>query len=334
MYDKQMNKILFIGGGAIATALGNILAGKENLEVSLLTMEHEVAESINQKHINHKYFPSFKLSQNLRASTDFALLEQKAIVFIAIPSVAVIDFISKTPVHPKSVLINLAKGFGNDRLTIVENLTSIIPNPVCTMKGPSFAREIINGQPTGFTVGSTQKPLYKAIEKLFADTSVYCDYAADVRGVELLSILKNIYAIVIGVVDAQFESPNLKFLIFTKAFSEMRTLLLMFGGNKKTLFSYCGIGDFALTALNDLSRNRTLGLLIGKGFFTDYISEKVVLEGRIAVNVFYDELAHRKESMNDYPILNELYKVFNTEYDISGFVGKLLAESGIDNGKH
>jgi glycerol-3-phosphate dehydrogenase (NAD(P)+) len=334
MDDKLKSKIFFIGGGAIATALGNILAGKENLEVSLLTIEHEVADSINEKHINHKYFPSFKLNQRLRSSTDFAMLEQEAIVFIAIPSVAVIDFLSKTSVHPKSVLINLAKGFGNDRLTIVENLPVIVPNPVCTMKGPSFAREIINGQPTGFTLGSTQKSLFKAIGNLFADTSVYCDYAADVRGVELLSILKNIYAIVIGVVDAQFESPNLKFLIFTKAFSEMRALLLLFGGNKKTLFSYCGIGDFALTALNDLSRNRTLGLLIGKGFFTDYISERVVLEGRIAVNVFYDELKHRKVSISDYPILNELYKVFNSEYDISGFVGKLLAENGMDKDRH
>ena len=334
MDEKILNKIIFIGGGAIATALGNILAGKEGLEVTLLTIEKEVAQSINHKHINHKYFPSLKLNKNLGASTDFALLQQEAYVFIAIPSVAVIDFIKKTPIHPNSLLINLAKGFGIDRLTIVENLSSIVPNPVCTMKGPSFAREIINGQPTGFTIGSEKKVTFKSIESLFSDTSVYCDYAADVRGVELLSILKNIYAIVIGVVDAQFESPNLKFLVFTKAFSEMRSLLLLFDGSKKTLFSYCGIGDFALTALNDLSRNRTLGLLIGKGFFTNYISEKVVLEGRIAVNVFYDEMAHRQISMADYPILNELYQVFNTEYDISGFVGKLLASKDIDKGIH
>ena len=140
----------------------------------------------------------------------------------------------------------------------------------------------------------------------------------------MLSILKNIYAIVVGVVDAQFESPNLKFLVFTKAFKEMRSLLLLFGGSKKTLFNYCGIGDFALTALNDLSRNRTLGLLIGKGFFTDYISEKVVLEGRIATNIFYEELVNLKVDPLEYPILNELYQVFNADYDISEFVGNLL----------
>jgi len=101
--------------------------------------------------------------------------------------------------------------------------------------------------------------------------------------------------------------------------------LIIFGGNEKTLFNYCGIGDFALTSLNDLSRNRTLGLLIGKGFFTDYISEKVVLEGRIAVDVFYKKIKKMGVETEQFPIMAELYKVFNNTYDISGFVGKILS---------
>lgn len=317
-------KIVFIGGGAIATALGNVLALKPGLDVTLLTIEPEVVDSVNDHHINHKYFPSIKLDSRLKASGDHELLKQKAMVFIAIPSVAVVDFLSAREVHPESILVNLAKGFGNNRRTIFECLRNLLPNPVCTMKGPSFAREIINGQPTGFTVGAQEELLYQELNGLFSDTSVYLDYSPDVRGVELLSILKNIYAIVVGIVDAQFESPNMKFLIFTKAFQEMRSLLLLFGGGKKTLFNYCGIGDFALTSLNDLSRNRTLGLLIGKGFFTEVISEKVVLEGRIAVNIFHEEIANVNADVKDYPILDELYKVFNTEYDVSAFVGKLL----------
>lgn len=317
-------KILFIGGGAIATALGNVLAAKPGLEVMLLTIEEHVAESVNKNHINQKYFPNIPLHPGLKASTDFELLGHEAIVFIAIPSTATIDFISQQNIHPESLLVNLAKGFGNERRTIVECLGEIVPNPLCTMKGPSFAREIINGQHTGFTVGSSTRKSFNEIRDIFTDTSVHVDHTEDIRGVELLSILKNIYAIVVGIVDAQFESPNLKFLVFTKAFNEMRSLLLLFGGKKKTLFNYCGVGDFALTALNDLSRNRTLGLLIGKGFFTDNISEKVVLEGRIAVDVFHEELEAMGKKVTDYPILNELYAVFNTEYDISTFVGKLL----------
>lgn len=317
-------KILFIGGGAIATALGNVLAAKPGLEVTLLTIEKHVAESVNKYHINQKYFPNIRLDPSLKASTDFGLLSDEAIVFIAIPSLVTIDFISGQKIHNQSLIVNLAKGFGNDRRTIVECLEDIVPNLLCTMKGPSFAREIINGQHTGFTVGSAGRRTFNEIKAIFSDTSVHVDHSEDIRGVELLSILKNIYAIVVGIVDAQFESPNLKFLVFTRAFQEMRSLLLLYGGKKKTLFNYCGIGDFALTALNDLSRNRTLGLLIGKGFFTDNISEKVVLEGRIAVDVFHEELEAMGQKLTDYPILNELYEVFNTEYDISTFVGKLL----------
>lgn len=316
--------IYFIGGGAIATALGNVLAAKSEFDVTMLTIEEKVVLNVNSEHINQKYFPNIDLHPGLKASGDFSLLANKAYVFIAIPSVATIGFIGGHKIHPDSVLINLAKGFGDDRCTIVECLGKIVPNSVCTMKGPSFAREIINRQPTGFTVGCEDKKIFHAITELFSNTSIYLDYSSDIRGVELLSILKNIYAIAIGVVDAQFESPNLKNLIFTKAFKEMRSLLLLFGGAKKTLFNYCGIGDFALTSLNDLSRNRTLGLLIGKGFFTETISDKVVLEGRIAVNVFYDEIKLMEADINQYPILHELYKVFNTEYDISEFVGKLL----------
>jgi glycerol-3-phosphate dehydrogenase (NAD(P)+) len=321
-----MKKIIFIGAGAIATAMGNVLAKKPGLEVTLISIEEDVVRVINEDSMNQKYFPSILLEKALQASTDFTILSEKAIVFIAIPSVVIVDFMKKHEIHPDSIVVNLAKGFGNERRTIVECLSKRIPNPVCTMKGPSFAREIINNQPTAFTIGANDEAPYKQLKKLFRDTTIQVDYSSDVRGVELLSILKNIYAIVIGVVDAQFESPNLKFLVFTKAFKEMRSLLLLFGGNKKTLFNYCGIGDFALTALNDLSRNRTLGLLIGKGFFTDYISEKVVLEGRIATNIFHEEMVNMKIDPTKYPMLNELYQVFNKDYDISTFVGNLLKE--------
>lgn len=321
-------RVFFIGGGAIATALGNVLAAKPDLEVTLLTIEEEVVESINKNHVNLKYFPGMKLNNSLKASGDLARVGEEAIVFIAIPSVAAIDYIRTLQLHPRSIIINLAKGFGCNRQTINECLEQIIPNPVLSLKGPSFAREILNNQPTALTVGSKAKKHFTLLSSMFRHTNIFLDYSNDIRGVEFLSILKNIYAIAIGIVDAQFESPNLRFLIFTKALKEMRKLMIAFGGSKKTLFNYCGVGDYALTSLSDLSRNRTLGLLIGKGFFTEYISEKVVLEGRIAVDVFHDEIMERGWSLNEYPILNELYSVFNTHYDISKFVGNVLNQNG------
>ncbi|MBE0639163.1 MAG: glycerol-3-phosphate dehydrogenase [Bacteroidales bacterium] len=328
MNNQQQKKIYFLGAGAIATALGNVLTRKPELDVTLITIEKEVVDTINSVHINKKYFPNILLENRLKAATDFSLLQHEAIVFVAIPSVVVVDFLTNQNIHPHSIIVNLAKGFGNQHQTIVESLKEQLPNPVCALKGPSFAREIINNQPTSFTLGADEGALFSVFQEVFRNTSVYIDFSADIRGVEMLSILKNIYAIAIGVVDAQFESPNLKFMIFTKALSEMRHILLLFGGKKKTLFNYCGIGDFALTSLNDLSRNRTLGLLIGKGFFTDNISEKVVLEGRIAVNIFYRELQEKGVEPDEYPILSELHQVFNGSYDITSFVNKLLNHQG------
>ena len=283
-------------------------------------------EEINAAHINSKYFPTLHLNPGLYATTDEQMLEGCEIIFLAIPSVIMIDYLKKIGQHlpPDAILINLAKGFGKGYQTILECLNEEFPNPVCTMKGPSFAREIINRLPTGFTLGS-QNPVHLArLRDLFINTNIHLDYSNDIRGVEILSILKNIYAVVLGIVDAQFNSPNLRFLILTKSFNEMRKLLQAFGGRVETLFNFCGYGDFTLTALNDLSRNRTLGLLIGKGFFTEHVSHELVLEGKTAVNEFYNQISSSMRVEDHFPIIAELYRIFHSKYDISLFVNAIL----------
>jgi len=325
VYGKR---IVFIGSGAIATALGNILAHNKELTIHLLSIEPEVVESINAVHINSKYFPNFRLDTRLRATSDKSILPQADLIFLALPSVAVTDYLETHShlISPQTVLVNLAKGFGRDNQLIPDSLKQIMPNTVAVMKGPSFASEIIYSQPTAFTVAASDPACFGTFNSLFANTTVYLDFTDDLKGVEYASILKNIYAIVIGIVDANFDSPNLRSLVLARSVNEMRQLIHYFGGRDATLFNYCGFGDFSLTALNDLSRNRTLGLLIGKGFFTRGISDKVVLEGRIAVNVFYELLRSCCRPDEQYPLLSELYKVFNTDYDIQKFVSRILNE--------
>jgi glycerol-3-phosphate dehydrogenase (NAD(P)+) len=128
---------------------------------------------------------------------------------------------------------------------------------------------------------------------------------------------------VLGIVDAHFNSPNLRFLVLTKAFDEMRRIMLNAGGQEASMFRYCGYGDFSLTALNDLSRNRTLGLLIGKGFFSKDISDKVVLEGKMAVSTICNDILDG-DAVMEYPMIFELNKIFDNNYDISDFVGNIL----------
>ncbi|MCQ2322632.1 MAG: NAD(P)-binding domain-containing protein [Bacteroidales bacterium] len=322
-----MRKIVFIGSGAIATAMGDVLAEKGEDIVELLSIENEVVEMVNNSHVNPLYFPKCRLDENLTATADKAVLEDADVVFIAIPSNAVVNYIIENQrfINPTSLIINLAKGFGDNDDIIPDCLNTMIPNPLMTLKGPSFAREIINRQDTGLTAASKEEELYQIIRDIFSGTNVRTDFTTDVTGVEYASILKNIYAIIIGMVDANFDSANLRSIVITKALNEMRMLLTAFGGDEHTMYKYCGFGDFSLTSLNDMSRNRTLGLLIGKGFFNPEISNKVVLEGRIAVDVFHNKLENNDICVCDYPLMDELYHVFNdSNYPTSNFVKNIL----------
>ena len=323
---NQRRKIVIIGAGTIGTALGNIIAETGRSEVILHSIESNVVDTINNTGINQKYFPTIRLDQSLKATTNNEVLSSADIIFLAIPSIILIDYLSgiKNHLNHEAILVNLAKGFGNGHKTIIQCLKEQFPNPVCTMKGPSFAKEIINRIPTGFTLGTGNEMIRASVSDIFLDTPIFLDHSTDVTGVELLSILKNIYAIVMGIVDAHFDSANIRFLILTKSFNEMKNILLTYKGNEETLFKYCGYGDFTLTALNDLSRNRTLGLLIGKGFFTEHVSHELVLEGQIAVNVFYEEISKTRDITHEFPIITELYKILKSKYDISGFVNTVL----------
>jgi len=319
-------KIVFIGAGAIGTSLGNAMAKNAETDVTLISIEEEVIQSINEYHINKKYFPGVTLNPRLKATTDIDPVFTADFIFMAIPSVETVNYLKehKDDIPSGAVIVNLAKGFGEHNCTIIRCLKEFLPNALCTMKGPTFARDIINNQPTAFTVGAEDEKLFPVFSDLFRNTNIHLDFSTDIQGVEILSILKNIYAIVAGITDASFDAPNLRSLVLTKAFKEMRKLLLEFGCQEQTMFKFCGFGDFTLTALNDLSRNRTLGLLIGKGFFTREMSDKVVLEGKIAVNVLAELLAARDQSGN-FPILHELHRVFNDHYDLSQFVSRLIS---------
>jgi len=273
-------KLCIIGAGTFGTAIANVIASKKNT-VLLYSIEREVVRSINDEHVNSKYFPGIKLNSHITATLRIQDLANYPILFVAIPSSAILDsFLTfKNYLNPHSLIVNLSKGFGKNNKTIYETLQSIIPNPLASLKGPSFARELIHGLPTSLTFASNDFQNFEVIQKLFLGSRILVDYTDDILGVELVSAMKNIYAIIVGIVDALFNSANVRFLVLCNAINEMRSLLKLLNAKDDTLFKYCGIGDLALTSLNDLSRNRTLGLLIGKGFYSKSMKSSVVLEG-------------------------------------------------------
>jgi len=321
--------VVIAGAGAFGTALGNALCSNKTITVRLLTIEKEVEEGINNTRINSVYFPNSILRKRLKATADPSILGKAQFLILAIPSAACVHYLEEIRPYLKSdtIIINTAKGFGEGNVIISEYIENHFPNPVAALKGPSFAVELLNYMPTAFTFASHDKATFDAFSALIQGANIQLDFSTDIRGVELLSILKNMYAIILGVIDAHYNSANVRFLVLTKVFKEMSKVLLTFGGKSETMLNFCGYGDFGLTSINDLSRNRTMGLLIGKGFIKDMVSDNIVLEGKRTLNVFYSKIAEEKMGINairNFPILLELYKLFNRDYDQRKFVMNVI----------
>ncbi|MBC8399223.1 MAG: NAD(P)-binding domain-containing protein [Flavobacteriales bacterium] len=304
--------ILVLGAGAFGTAIGNELSVNNDNDVILFSRNQDKVDEINTFHTNKSCFPNKHLTNSLLASSEKKHIKNADVILVALPSSVIIDTLDKLRSHfcENVLIVNLSKGLFSEGITIVESIRERLNTEnVVTLKGPSFAVEVMEHADTLLTLGYTTKLQYETVNKIVKNTSLHIDFTTDIRGVELLSVLKNIYAVVLGVVDAKYNSPNTRFMILTKSFSEVRVLLRSLGGADDTLFLACGFGDLCMTSLNDLSRNRTLGLLIGKGFFsTDYKSNSVILEGLNAIEMFHDLIDEK--SNKDLPIFNKLYSFF------------------------
>ncbi len=316
-------KTAILGAGTFGTALANAIIPE--LDVTVYTIEADVVEDINNNRRNAKYFPNKKLPKHIKATTDFADIANAELVFIAIPSSAIVDFFTKHKFNAGTILVNGAKGFAHDDVLISTFISSKLPDcRVCSMKGPSFASEMIFEIPTAFTLACESTNTYETIRSVFRKDLIVTDYFSDINSVEYLSLIKNVYAIVMGIADAYYNSPNVRFLVFTKVLNEIRLLTKRFNVNAEALFNYCGIGDLSLTALNDLSRNRTLGLLIGKGFFDASISNNVVLEG---VRALENILSHiPKNEQSTYPIMLQMHELLQNRSSVKSFIHRIIFE--------
>lgn len=303
-----MNNIVVAGGGVFGTAISERLAWNPNNQVIIHSVEEDVVESINKEHKNKKYFPTRFLNRSIKATTDNQVFENADEIFLVIPSKAIVPFsqeIKKYITTKDPLVINLAKGMSDDGAFITEKIPF---NRTASMKGPSFAIEVLNGFPTAFTFGGCEKDFDLVKNNLFNNTGLTLDHTDDIRAVELASILKNMYAIAIGLVSGRYNSPNVDFLVYTKAVNEIRALLKIYDCDENVIFKYCGIGDLGLTGLNDLSRNRTFGMLIGKGFSHENGESATVIEGYRTIKLF-GEMTRDRHLEDKFPLVQALYKL-------------------------
>jgi glycerol-3-phosphate dehydrogenase (NAD(P)+) len=311
--------IVIAGAGVFGTAIAERLAWNDTNTVILWTIEKDVVEDINKNHRNSKYFPTHFLNTTIRATSDKKIFSSADYILLVIPSKAIVPFTAEIqPLTREGCLVvNLAKGMSDDGAFITEK----IPFPrTASMKGPTFAIEVLNGLPSAFTFGGTESDYKEFKEQVLQGTGLYLDHTDDIRSVELMSVLKNMYAIAIGLVSGRFNSPNVDFFVYTKAVNEMRKFLTLFGCDPQTIFRYCGLGDLGLTSLNDLSRNRTMGLLMGKGFAVDTNgSSSTVVEGYRTIKLM-GEMTRQQGVADEYPLVQALYRLMNEGESLNDYM--------------
>lgn len=277
-----------IGSGSFGTALANSLAVNCE-EVRLWGRDAALAESINTRHENPTYLPGIPLSPRVRATLELAeALEGAELVVLATPSHATRDIVSRAlTALPRHVpIVTVAKGIENETLlTMTELLEDCLPEEfhpyIAVLSGPSFARELAMRSPTVVTIASHWEKVAARCQKVLQTESFRSYTSNDVVGVQYGGALKNVIAIAAGIADGLGMGHNARAAIITRGLAEITRLAVRKGGNPLTLSGLSGMGDLVLTCTGELSRNRRVGMELGRGRqLADILAEmKQVAEG-------------------------------------------------------
>lgn len=288
-----MSEIAVIGAGAWGTAISIVLGRKGSHRVRLWAHEPEVRDSINSRHVNELFLSGEKIPATVRATNDFLqALNGSEIVVSVMPSNHTRHLFSAMAPHlgPEMLFVSATKGIENESLLrMTEVIRASLPFPVRigALSGPSFAKEVAQGDPTAVTIASQDHDLAQRIQHEFSDPRFRLYTNHDVVGVELGGALKNVVAIAAGVCDGLGLGHNSVAALITRGLAEITRLVAACGGRPETMAGLAGLGDLVLTCTGGLSRNRSVGVALGEGQKLDAIisgMHGMVAEGVLTTN--------------------------------------------------
>jgi len=310
-----------IGGGSWGTALASVL-GHNGHDTRIWCFEKDIPAQINEGHENQRYLPGLKLPETVTATSDLEESLRGAEIVVAVSPSHVTRTVmrSAVPFLPHNTpIVCASKGIENETLqTMHEVLEEELPpelHPYLSfLSGPSFAKETVQKMPTAVVVAATWERVAKSVQRTFSNDYFRCYTSNDVVGVELGGALKNVCAIGAGISDGMGFGNNSRALLMTRGLSELVRLAMRKGANPLTLSGLAGMGDLVLTCTGELSRNRTVGLELGRGK-----SIKEVLAGmtQVAEGVRTAKSVHElaKKLGLDLPIHEAIYKILYEELD-------------------
>jgi len=325
------NKVAVLGAGAWGTALAKVLADKGDT-VQMYCRRPDLVTQINEEHVNGKYLPSAKLPATLTATVDpeEVLHGATMVVFVA-PSHAtreVARLVAKK-VPGDAPIVSATKGIENDSLTFIDEiLAAELPGAThrhfTFLSGPSFAKELAAELPTGVVIASTDDRVRDHVMKRFHAPYMRTYASRDIPGVECGGAIKNVIAIAAGAADGLGFGHNTRAMLITRGLAEMVKLSLARGGEAITLAGLAGMGDLVLTCTGELSRNRTVGLELGKGRKINDIVEGLghVAEGVKTTRSAFDL---SKKLGIELPIITEVYRVLYEDKPVLQAVKDLMS---------
>jgi glycerol-3-phosphate dehydrogenase (NAD(P)+) len=269
-----MSRIAVMGSGAWGTAIALSLAGRGGHDLTLWSHSPEVSETIAERGENVAFLPGFSIPKSIRATSSIEeALREAEIVASVMPSHHVrASYEQFAPfLHAGQMLVSATKGIEDETLLrMSEVITGALGKfglvlPVGVLSGPSFAQEVAAGSPTAITIASQDAELAANVQREFGSQSLRLYRNDDVVGVELGGALKNVIAIAAGMVAGLRLGHNSAAGLITRGIAETTRLAVACGGRSETLAGLSGIGDLVLTCTGSLSRNRTVGIELGKG---------------------------------------------------------------------
>ena len=264
-----MSRIAVLGAGAWGTALAISLARRGGHQLTLWAHSTALADHLTESGENLPYLPGFTLPVDIQITADLpSAIFEADILLCVTPSRHLRETIAHiAPLLTRDqIILSASKGIEDKSfLRMTQVIASITDNPAAVLSGPSFAQEVAAGLPTAVVVAAQNPAITQTIQRDFTSPTLRIYTNDDVAGVELGGALKNVIALSAGVIHGLGLGSNTSAALITRGIAEITRLSVACGGRRQTLAGLAGVGDLVLTCTGSLSRNRAVGVELGRG---------------------------------------------------------------------
>jgi glycerol-3-phosphate dehydrogenase (NAD(P)+) len=325
-----MKPVAILGAGAWGTALAIVLARNGHRTV-LCVRRGDLLASMRERRENSVYLPGVAIPANVELTDSWsgAAAHASAIV-MAVPSRYARSAMTQIArvITGESILVSATKGIEEASLaTMTAMLAEVTPaaRAFCVLSGPGFAAEVARGKPAALLVASKDPAAAGEVQRWFASPALRVYRSADVTGVELSGAAKNVIAIAAGISDGLDLGSSARAAVITRGLAEIARLVEAAGGHRETVMGLAGLGDLVLTCTGDLSRNRSLGMKVGReGSFTlpaTLEDGQPVAEG--IVNARSVQMLSKRHGI-EMPIVDAVYRALYEAEPPKAMVDELL----------